>query len=705
MKLIVAQAPPEALFLSDLERRGLTRAQADAAGIGFTANARRDVGAAFKPLAAIRLPYLDVHGQPILTEIGGERRAFERVRYLEDTPPGFIAEKPRRYQQPTHTRPFAYFPRCDAVNWQEVLADPTRPIIMTEGEFKALIASLAGFQAIGLGGVFNFMHAGALLPELEAFASAGRHVYIVHDADPSPKTRRNVALAERRLAAELIRRGAIPHIVRLPVPDDGGKIALDDFLTSPDGGAEKLRALLEATPPADANATLIQAGTDVELADAVIRDMEDKYGSALIYSEGAFYAFRETHWRALPEPELANAIYRFDRAPYGQSGTVRITDGRAKSILAIMRNRAADERFFADAPAGINCANGFISIDASGAPHLEPHDRDQRQRHCLPGSWSPETDWRSAPLLGAFLRGCFAKESDYEARVALIGELLGVAALGTAAHLKDKKAAILYGPKAKNGKSEFLAMVRGLLPKEAVCSVPLTKFSDPFALIQLAGRRLNAVPELGAAQAVASEAFKAVVSGDQIMARDLHKPNVFFSPTALHICATNHLPPFQGGFDNGVQRRLLVLPFNRAIPDDEQIADIGSRIASEEADALLALAVEGACRVQRSGAFTEPLSSRAVLHEWVFNADPVLAWVHNRTEPAPGQRVPTKNAYADFRLWAEQEGFRTDRIPAINNFVQRILNANALITNGKNNGERYLVGLKLVAMGAAGRTI
>ncbi|WBU53018.1 hypothetical protein [Paracoccus sp. SCSIO 75233] len=54
------------------------------------------------------------------------------------------------------------------------------------------------------------------------------------------------------------------------------------------------------------------------------------------------------------------------------------------------------------------------------------------------------------------------------------------------------------------------------------------------------------------------------------------------------------LPGFKGSVDRGIQRRLAVIPFNRTIPVEERIADIGKRIAAEEADLLLAWTVQDA---------------------------------------------------------------------------------------------------------------
>jgi P4 family phage/plasmid primase-like protien len=270
-----------------------------------------------------------------------------------------------------------------------------------------------------------------------------------------------------------------------------------------------------------------------------------------------------------------------------------------------------------------------------------------------------------------------------------------MAALGGATKLASPKAIVLLGTSAANGKSEMLAMLTGLLPKDAVCAVPPSRFSDERMLVQLFGRMLNACAELGTSRAVAAETFKAVITGDQIMAKDIYCPAMFFRPIAIHIYATNTLPPFHGGIDPGVERRLLVLQFNRTIPEDQRIREIGSRIATEEANALLAFAVEGASRALRTGGFTHPASSRQALREWVYQADPVLAWKERRTTYSATAQTPVNVAYTDFLNWADVEGVDKAKQPAVNNFVNSLRRHEGRLAKGTYNKMRMIRGLQL----------
>jgi P4 family phage/plasmid primase-like protien len=295
----------------------------------------------------------------------------------------------------------------------------------------------------------------------------------------------------------------------------------------------------------------------------------------------------------------------------------------------------------------------------------------------LPGRWHPGASGHppEGSLLARLLDGVFKGDAEANKKLALLSEVCGSAALGYATRLIQPRAVILFGKRAENGKSQILDLARGLLPASAICCVPAARMGDERHVIGLVGKLLNASDELSAA-ATASDTFKSVVTGEPVEGRDVYKSRVEFRSMAQNLFGTNNLPPFQGGLDRGVQRRLLVVPFNRTIPFEERIASIGQRIAEEEADLLLAWAVDGAARLIRQRNFTLPESCKQELIDWILGADPVLAWLDECTEVRPiihgYPALATRSAYEQFRAWAITEGFKSDKLPAINGFVQRV---------------------------------
>lgn len=230
---------------------GISMAEAEALGIEVLGPAQAQrLGTWVKPLPALLLAYLDPAGQPLQAWPG--HPPFFRLRYLKDEvdSSGFSAQtkrKPLRYVQPPNTSVAAYLPRVPDIDWLEVLADPEQPLIITEGELKAACACLRGFPTLGIGGVTAWRALGKgveFLPELEATAWVGRHVYLCFDSDY--RSNELVLDALQQLGDALVRRGAYVYLVSIPQVDKT-KVGLDDFLVSESD--EAFAALLKAAEP------------------------------------------------------------------------------------------------------------------------------------------------------------------------------------------------------------------------------------------------------------------------------------------------------------------------------------------------------------------------------------------------------------------------------------------------------------------------
>lgn len=173
----------------------------------------------------IVIPYFNTDGTPMT--YGAQNKPFIRVRYLEDV---FDKDgKLVRYGQPARSGCKAYFPQ--SINWSQVLADKTWPIVITEGEKKAISAANKGIAVIGIGGVWNWRdkEKQQLNPELE-LPYDGRQLVIAYDSDAVSNAQ--VRVAELTLAAELMKRGADVRIARLTPGADGKKRGMDDYIAT-----------------------------------------------------------------------------------------------------------------------------------------------------------------------------------------------------------------------------------------------------------------------------------------------------------------------------------------------------------------------------------------------------------------------------------------------------------------------------------------
>jgi phage/plasmid-associated DNA primase len=188
------------------------------------------------------------------------------------------------------------------------------------------------------------------------------------------------------------------------------------------------------------------------------------------------------------------------------------------------------------------------------------------------------------------------------------------------------------------------------------------------------GKAANVADELSA-KAIAGEAFKAAITGEPLQGRDVYRSVMTFRPQALHLFTTNTLPRFNGGLDRGLQRRLVVITFNRPIAEKDIIPDIADRIKRDELDLLLGFAISGAQRLRRNKGYTTPASSVEALRGWLL-LDPVNEWFEARcvkAEEAPWDGwLNTGAFFADYKAWAEKEGHGERFQIAKNTFSQRL---------------------------------
>lgn len=220
---------------------GLSEADAERVGM-FEVEDASLVYADFLPLPAIVIPYFDAAQEPMAFTRDGVEYAFCRVRYLAaPAARAFGSKKPQRYGQPKASGTRAYFSLL--TDWVTALADTAEPLLITEGEAKGLAAAVAGLPCIALGGVYNWLKDGELLPELAAINWRGRDTYIIFDSDREHNP--NILAAEARLVEELGRRGAQCYLIQLP-QDGDEKEGLDTFLEK--HGAQAIIALLQAAP-------------------------------------------------------------------------------------------------------------------------------------------------------------------------------------------------------------------------------------------------------------------------------------------------------------------------------------------------------------------------------------------------------------------------------------------------------------------------
>lgn len=158
--------------------------------------------------------------------------------------------------------------------------------------------------------------------------------------------------------------------------------------------------------------------------------------------------------------------------------------------------------------------------------------------------------------------------------------------------------------RGKNGKSTFLEVLRQLLGSYAA-TADFSSFLESKServrndLARLKGVRFVSAAEADPDRALSESIVKQITGGDTITARYLYKEYFEFVPALKMWSALNSKPRIKGT-DDGIWRRVLLIPCDAKISDEETDPYLPSKLLLE-LPGILVWAVEGCLSWQKEG--------------------------------------------------------------------------------------------------------
>jgi Domain of unknown function (DUF3854) len=238
--------PAAAWIIADLAKSGITPAAAADARLAYTSCRDRIAQLLNRqtPLpggCCLVIPYFDAAGQSIpYCRLKPERPRLEHRNG---------ADRPVKYDAAAGCPARLYMPPAASAR----LTDCTVPLILTEGEKKAIALNQHGFLAVAVAGAWN------LLRKLEGVDTgkkfddyqfgwpddvpvAGRLVILLFDSDTAAKD--NLPLAVKYIRQHLAALGVTVRVACLPDGPNGEKVGADDYLVA--HGPAALQQILDA---------------------------------------------------------------------------------------------------------------------------------------------------------------------------------------------------------------------------------------------------------------------------------------------------------------------------------------------------------------------------------------------------------------------------------------------------------------------------
>ena len=118
-------------------------------------------------------------------------------------------------------------------------------------------------------------------------------------------------------------------------------------------------------------------------------------------------------------------------------------------------------------------------------------------------------------------------------------------------------------------------------------------------MAELKGKRLIIASEMQEGVRLNTAMVKQLCSTDEIQACKKYKDPFHFVPSHQVVLYTNHLPKV-GANDDGIWRRLKVIPFNAKIKGNSDIKNYADYLYEKAAPAIMKWIIEGAEKVSKS---------------------------------------------------------------------------------------------------------
>lgn len=159
---------------------------------------------------------------------------------------------------------------------------------------------------------------------------------------------------------------------------------------------------------------------------------------------------------------------------------------------------------------------------------------------------------------------------------------------------------VLLGEKARNGKSTFANVIKGVLGQGyAISANPRTFMRKPAAVGAQVPEDLHRLRQARAVFAIETAhdeqldvaLIKRITGGDDLVSRTFFKASEQYRPPYSVWIATNHLPAFDRA-DYGIMRRVLVIPFNFQIPEADVVEGFDEILLAEK-EGILRWALDG----------------------------------------------------------------------------------------------------------------
>jgi putative DNA primase/helicase len=329
-----------------------------------------------------------------------------------------------------------------------------------------------------------------------------------------------------------------------------------------------------------------------------------------------------------------------------------------RAITAIGRLAAGDDRVriepeLLDANAyQLNLVNGTFDFETG---EVSPHRREDLITQISAIDFDPAA---SCPQWDETMRLVFDDDADL---IVYFEQILGYAMTGITG---ENVMPICWGT-GNNGKSTVLNTLLLMLGEYGLVGSETLLLGQneqhPTELADLFSKRLVLLQEPPEGALLRESRMKYLTGDELISARRLYENAWSFRRTHTFVMPTNHRPRVTGT-DNGVWRRLKLIPFTRdiaQIPGVSVVKDFHKILARDEAPGIFNRLCDAYVSYVINGHnFNEPEAVTSATLAYRENEDPIGEFLRDCIEERPGHQIRTSVVHAAYLSWADKNGIK-----------------------------------------------
>lgn len=401
----------------------------------------------------------------------------------------------------------------------------------------------------------------------------------------------------------------------------------------------------------------LAVGATVEFLDLQLQDAGDCIEAAKAslkkagISESAIAAGSKAIAKEVSTPEQVDAFEKYAAAAQYFAFVMKRRDMKyitsAMNVAKALLNHSIND--MDQDPNLLNTPKGTYDL-AIGIAGMQEHKADDlitKITECSPGDQGEEL-WLNA--LKVFFVGD-------EALIKYVQRVVGMAAVGK---VYQEHLIIAYGDGA-NGKSTFwntiaraLGTYSGKISAE-VLAVGNKRNAKP-EMAELKGKRLIIASEMEEGMRLNTGTVKQLCSIDPIQAEKKYEKPFNFVPTHTLVLYTNHLPRV-GANDDGIWRRLVVIPFNAKITGKSDIKNYADYLFVNAGPAIMKWIVEGARdAISLEFKWTLPDQVQAAIDEYREQNDWFATFLEDCCEVGEDYQEKSGAFYDEYRNYCVRVG-------------------------------------------------